>query len=186
MNDALYEKLTRLQWLLHKQQIRGYAAGGPVADPTRGQGRILAILKMRDGISAKDLSYLLGIRVSSLNETLSKLEKSGHIVREPSDGDKRVTLVRLTEKGQNEPMPEIPDFTDVFSIFSAEEQARFGDYLDRVIAALESRLGTADDEAFERIRSLHEHFAGPMREHHHRHHLGKNFHPFDWYGKRGF
>jgi DNA-binding MarR family transcriptional regulator len=198
MNDELYEKLTRLQWLLHKQQIRGYAAGGPMADPTRGQGRILAILKMQDGISTKYLSYLLGIRVSSLNETLAKLEKSGHILRESSNDDGRVMLVRLTEKGKNEQAPEMPGFIDIFSVLSEEEQALFGEYLDRIIAALESKLGTDGDEMFERMRAWHSHFAdkmeGPGRERfekmtgkfHRRHHHGYNcaegFCKFDWFG----
>jgi DNA-binding MarR family transcriptional regulator len=90
MNNELYEKLTRLQWLLHIQQMDSYRRGGHLADTTRGQGRILAVLKMRDGISTKDLSYLLGLAVSSLNEFLSKLEKGGYITREPSEQDKRV------------------------------------------------------------------------------------------------
>lgn len=98
MNTELYDKLTRLQWLLHKQQIKTHTMGGPMADTSRGQGRILAVLKMKDGISTKDLSYLLGIRTSSLNELLAKLEKSGYITREPSKKDKRVMLIYLTDR----------------------------------------------------------------------------------------
>lgn len=71
----VYEKLTRLQWSLHKQQIFAHAEYGPFADTSRGQGRVLAILKMKPEISTKDLAYLLGIRQQSLNELLNKLEK---------------------------------------------------------------------------------------------------------------
>ena len=143
INTKLYEKISRLQWLLHKHQMRGYAQGGPMADPTRGQGRILAILKMQDGISTKDLSYLLGIRVSSLNELLAKLEKAGYVTREPAEADKRVMLVKLTEKGTSEQQREWTP-GDIFSCLSAEEQSTFGGYLDRVIASLEE--GFADEE----------------------------------------
>ena len=149
MNYDLYEKLTRLQWLLHKQQVRGYADGGPMADTTRGQGRILAVLKLRDGISTKDLSYLLGVRVSSLNELLAKLERSGHVTREPSEEDKRVMLVKLTEKGKSVEEPDTVDYRDIFACLTDEEQKAFGEYLDRVIAALIEKLGYDDEEEFE-------------------------------------
>jgi len=157
MNNELYEKLARLQWLLHKQHIRGYAEVGPMADTTRGQGRILAVLKLRDGISTKDLSYLLGLRVSSLNELLSKLEKNGHVTREPLEQDKRVLLVKLTDKGREEPGPA--DFGDIFASLSDEEKQAFGGYLDRVIAALAEKFGPGDEEEFERMAAAREHFA---------------------------
>ena len=165
MNHELYEKLMRLQWLLHKQQMRGHARGGPMADTTRGQGRILAVLKLRDGISTKDLSYLLGVRVSSLNELLFKLEKSGHVTREPSEQDKRVMLVKLTDKGRSVEEPSKVGFDDIFACLSDEEQQVFGEYLDRVINALAEKLGYDNDEEFERMQAAREHFAKMMGGH---------------------
>ena len=158
MNYELYEKLTRLQWLLHKQQIRGYADRGPMADTTRGQGRILAVLKLRDGISTKDLSYLLGVRVSSLNQLLAKLERNGHVTREPSEQDKRVMLVKLTDKGRSAEEPDAVDIGDIFGCLSDEEQRVFGEYLDRVITVLTEKVGYDDEEEFERMRAAREHF----------------------------
>jgi len=158
MNNELYEKLTQLQWLLHRQQIRGWAENGPLADTTRGQGRILALLKMKDGISTKDLSYLLGVRVSSLNELLAKLEKTGYVSREPAEQDKRVMLVKLTKKGASEQQPAPFDFGDIFSCLSEEEQERFGDYLDRIIAALHANFGDEEEDAREKIEALRERF----------------------------
>ena len=154
MMNELYEKLTELQWLLHKQHIRGWAASGPLADTSRGQGRILAVLKLRDGISTKDLSYLLGLRVSSLNELLAKLEKGGYVSREPSEQDKRVMLVKLSEKGKNEQEPKPFDFSDIFSCLSDDEQTTFGEYLDRLITALHAIVGEDDDEVFQKMEAL--------------------------------
>ena len=144
-NTALYEKLEGLHRLLHKHHLRAYAESGPMADPTRGQGRIIAILKMQDGISTKDLSYLLGIRISSLNELLSKMEKAGYIHREPSEADKRVMLVKLTEKGKSERQQEWNP-GEIFDCLSEEEQKAFGESLDRVIASIETDLGKEADE----------------------------------------
>lgn len=145
MNAELYEKLSQLQWLMHKQRLRTYAESGPMADPTRGRGRIFALLKMQDSISTKDLSYLLGIRVSSLNELLAKMEKSGYITREPSETDKRVMLVKLTEKGKNEQQEEWNPGA-IFTALSEDEQKAFAGYLDRVIAAIETQIGEETDE----------------------------------------
>ena len=145
MNNELNEKLSRLQWLRHKQHMRAHVEGGLMADQTRGQGRILAMLKMQDGISTKDLSYMLGIRISSLNELLAKMEKSGYITREPSVADKRVMLVKLTEKGKNEQQQELNP-GDIFNCLSEEEQKVFGDYLDRIIVVIETEIGVEVNE----------------------------------------
>lgn len=170
MNNELYEKLTQLQWLLHKQQIRGWAQGGPLTDHTRGQGRILAFLRLRDGISTKDLSYLLGMAISSLNEMLAKLEKGGYITREPSEEDKRIMLVKLTEKGKVEEQSATPDMGNIFVSLSEEEQKTFGDYLDRIILTMEKYFSESGDETFNRKREAYERFGYDCH-----HHMVKDF-----------
>ena len=85
---AIYEKLSTLQWLMKRRQMFSQAESGPFADSTRGQGRILAMLKIQPEIATKDLAYLLGIRQQSLNELLNKLEKNSYVERRPSEKDK--------------------------------------------------------------------------------------------------
>lgn len=151
-------KLRRLSWLLQRQdRMRGFARPSPVADPSQGQGRILAMLKLRDGVSTKDLSYLLGIRTSSLNEALVKLEKAGLVRREASEADRRVMLVKLTKKGRNAEQREVAP-PDVYSCLTDQEQTDLCAYLDRVIAALETELGPDSPEAFERMMDARERF----------------------------
>lgn len=147
MDEAtLCAKLFHLQWLMHRHRLRAFHLS-PMADPTRGQGRILALLKLHDNISTRDLTYLLGIRVSSLNELLHKLEKGGYIRRVPSEEDRRVTLVQLTEKGR-EKKQTIPKLS-LFDDFTEEERADFSRYLDRLIKTLEAMIQEADAGAFE-------------------------------------
>ena len=58
MNDmytATYEKLSTLQWLMKRRQMFSQAESGRFADSTRGQGRILAMLKIQPEIATKDL-----------------------------------------------------------------------------------------------------------------------------------
>ena len=163
MKNELYEKLTQLQWLLHKQQLRSWAEFGPMADTSRGQGRILAMLKIKDGISTKDLSYLLGVRVSSLNEMLSKMEKNGFITREPSEQDKRVMLVYLTEKGREEQQEQSADMNDIFDSLTAAEQALFSEYLDRIISKLTEGESDVKEDMKKKMDSLKSRF-GEMGE----------------------
>lgn len=174
ISNELYQKLSKLQWLLHRQHLKGYATGGPTADPTRGQGRILAVLKMQDGVSTKDLSYLLGIRVSSLNELLVKLEKNGYITRESSEEDKRIILVKLTEKGRSEKQKD-GELGNIFDCLSEEEQKNFGEYLERVITALEDELGDRSEVDFGWMATAHERFG---RNFHQMFSMGHGRHPF--------
>lgn len=166
--QELFEKIMRLQGLLQRQRMQLRAARGPFADPTRGQGRVLAILKMKPEISTRDLSYLLDIRQQSLSELLSKMEKAGYIVRSPLETDRRVMVVKLTEKGENA-QQENPDFSNLFDCLTQEEQNAFDGYLSRIISALETNLdgesrearwmeqtrAKMGDEAFERFLSTH-------------------------------
>lgn len=143
-NHDLHTKFRAVMHGLRAQRHRGH--GGP-EDPTRGQGRILAALKLQDGLSTKDLAYVLGLRVASLNELVAKLEKSGFVTREPSEQDKRVTLIRLTEQGRASEQ-ETEEF-DAFSVLTDEEREQLGAYLDRIIEHLGEQAGEGDDE-FER------------------------------------
>ncbi|MFD2757777.1 MarR family winged helix-turn-helix transcriptional regulator [Gulosibacter faecalis] len=117
---------------------------GPAADPTRGQGRILATLKLQDGVPTKDLAFILGMRVASLNEALAKLERAEFVTREPSPDDKRVMLIRLTEAGRNTEQ-FTPQRPDAFSTLSDDERDQLGALLDRVIEQLESQQPEEDE-----------------------------------------
>ncbi|GHU83167.1 MarR family transcriptional regulator [Clostridia bacterium] len=160
----LQEKLQRLMWLSHAYARKNHMERGPMADTSRGQGRVLAALKMQPEISTKDLAFLLGMRTQSLNELLAKLEKNGFITRPQSETDKRVVLVRITEKGRSEEQQE-PEFSDIFSCLNAQEQEKFSEYLDRVIVALEAQAGAeADGAEFERLRAARERFGENFEE----------------------
>ncbi len=142
-NMELFSKLAKIERLMHREQGRLHREGRHFADTSRGQGRILAMLKIKDGISTKELSYLLGIRVSSLNEMLAKMEKNGYISRKPSAKDKRVSIIYVTEKGRSEIFEPV-EVPAIFNCFSDEEKETFCSYLDRLIIELETR-NTSED-----------------------------------------
>ncbi|WP_294897714.1 MarR family winged helix-turn-helix transcriptional regulator [uncultured Eubacterium sp.] len=175
----IYEKLSTLQWLMKRHQMFRQAESGPFADTTRGQGRILAMLKIQPEIATKELAYLLGIRQQSLNELLNKLEKNGYVERKPSKSDKRVMIVHLTEKGKQLQQPET-DYQNIFSCLLPEELQQLSQYLDRIIDAFQAQTGNPSgenewgdwmsqarermgDEHFEQLMSMRERAFGHMR-----------------------
>lgn len=170
-NHELQQKLRSLSWLLvRREKMRGRR--NPAGDPSRGQGRILAMLKIQDGIATRELAYLLGIRPSSLNESLGKLERTGLITRQPSAEDGRVMTIHLTEEGAatEQIVEEKPS---LFAGFSADEQQQLGEYFDRLIAALEDEEGVSGPDKDRDGRRMREHFSqgrggyGKRRRHGH-------------------
>lgn len=87
MNEIICYKLYFINELLEQKSKMDQSK---INNLSRGQGRVLAILKKKDNITTKDLAILLGISISALNLLLNRLKKSGFIVKEPSKEDKRV------------------------------------------------------------------------------------------------
>ncbi|MFX3617782.1 MAG: MarR family winged helix-turn-helix transcriptional regulator [Sporolactobacillus sp.] len=137
----LFGQFAQLEWQLHRYHQLGQRIYGPMSDPHRGQGRILALLKMKPEISQKDLSYLLDIRPQSLGELLAKLERGGYISREPSETDRRIMNIKLTAEGAKA-TEHRPDSDTLFDCLSEEEQATFNSYLSRMIQSLKEKFNT--------------------------------------------
>lgn len=142
----IYEKLSTLQWLMKRHQMLCQTESGPFADTARGQGRILAMLKIQPEIATKDLAYLLGIRQQSLNELLNKLEKNGYVERKPSDADKRVMIVHLTEKGKDVKQSQT-DYREIFDCLNPEELEQLSHYLNRLIEAFRAQNDPMSEDA---------------------------------------
>jgi len=148
-------QLQQLQMLMHRAM---FAHFGKMHNPHKGQGRVLAILKMKPEISQKELTYLLNMSKQAVAELIGKLEKSGAITREPSEADKRVMRIKLTEEGakaitysdDNRFEP-----TKIFDCLEAEELAQFSEYLGRIIKRYEAQFPGED---FEHRRKIIEHF----------------------------
>ncbi|GAA1857681.1 MarR family winged helix-turn-helix transcriptional regulator [Myceligenerans crystallogenes] len=154
------QRLVAVGMLQRHQMWGGRIPGGrrtPWQDPTQGQGRVLALLKLQPETTQKELTFLLGMSRQSLAELLAKLEKQGLVEREPSPDDKRVVVVRLTAAGQEaeqaatEPAPA----GDLLDVLEDDEVARLSAYLGRVLERAETEFGeefTERREAFEEMR----------------------------------
>ncbi len=111
-----------------------------------GQARILALLQVQDGMSQKDLAFLLGIRPQSLTIALEKLETEGLIERKQDEDDKRTRRVFITEAGKakaNEAAEERAARADeVFAVLSDEEKDQLGAILSKLAASMEEQQHT--------------------------------------------
>lgn len=114
-------------------------------NPMRGQGRILALLALKDGIVSRQISQILDIRPSSLNESLGRLEARGLIERRKSESDGRRVEVYLTEAGRDAAKAlEARDPSAMFDCLTDEEREQLGMLLDKVIqSARDRRHGVA-------------------------------------------
>lgn len=170
-NNDLVGLFVRIGELLHRQRHYAHQTRGPAADPHRGQGRVLALLKMRPEISQKDLSYLLDIRPQSLGELLAKLERNGYIQRDTSEDDRRAMNIRLTEAGAAA-TERTGAQSDMFSSLDGEEQGILKEYLERIIAELEESLASMRDDPDFAEGCRHGH--GPHGPHDHPHEMGRH------------
>lgn len=136
-------KFAYTHFLLRRHRRQAAERLDPITDPSRGQGRVLALLKLRDGLSTRDIATVLGVRVSSLNELLSKMDKAGYLSRSPSPQDRRVSLVHLTAAGKAVEQ-RLPPSPALFEDFTDAEREQFEGYLDRLITTL--RQGVPEDE----------------------------------------
>ena len=195
MNEIIVtinEQLQHLQMLMHRTMFSHF---GKMHNPHRGQGRVLALLKMKPEISQKELTYLLNMSKQAVAELISKLEKSGYITREPSETDRRVMTIKLTDEGAKavtDADDNTFETTKIFDCLNDDELTTFSNYLGRIIKQCEEQF---PDEDFEQRRKMMENFMlsyghGHGFEHDHNHdfhghgqHFGRGFNPAEAWHK---
>lgn len=148
MENQMNEQFMKLQHDLHRY-LRSRAAKNHTMGPHRGQGRILALLKLNPEISQKELTFVLNMRPQSVGELLQKLEDKEWITREASEADRRVMIVRLTElgKAEAEKVSERPDFgEELFADFTDEEKAEWSRLVEKLSNTLKSHFSEEESE----------------------------------------
>lgn len=100
----------------------------------RGQGKILRILSQKEQMTQKELQEILEIQPGSMSEIISKLECRGMLERIRDEQDKRMIVLKITERGKAEVMekPRHEMERELFHALSKEEQ----DNLKRLLKKL--------------------------------------------------
>jgi DNA-binding MarR family transcriptional regulator len=131
----------------------------------RGQERLLRLLATRDGISNAEIAEALDIRPSSVSTLVGKLEDSQLIERRPSEDDKRVQLIYLTDDGRKliSTGRELrDDFSEAaFAGLSTQEQQQLSDLLKKLLASMQD-----DDIMDSTQRSMAEMMRQAQKLHH--------------------
>ena len=146
-NQLLFHKFIMINEVLDR---RNKKQNPEMKSITKGQGRLIGFLKRKDGFSTKELSEILNISVTSLNETLNKLEQQNLIRKVPSPKDKRVLLVELTEEGRAIEFKNHEDI-DIFDTLSEEEKENLNEYLNRLTVALHNKFKEENPEKYEKL-----------------------------------
>ena len=120
--------------------------GGPRPawhDPSQGQGRVLALLRLQPETTQRELTFLMGMSRQALAELLAKLEAKGLVEREASTTDRRVVVVRLTEAGRQaqEQARAAAEPTDLLDVLTDDEVATLAALLERVQTRVHTELG---------------------------------------------
>jgi DNA-binding MarR family transcriptional regulator len=101
------------------------------------QGRIMFVLWEKDGIAINELAKRTSLAKSTLTSMLDRLEEDGHVVRVPSDEDRRKILIKRTEKDRawQETYVQVSrEMAELFYAgFSANEIDTFEAYLSRIL-----------------------------------------------------
>ena len=147
MNEILFHKLYFINELFEQKIKMNQSDMGNLS---RGQGRVLAILKRKDNISTKNLAIILGISISALNSLLTKLEKNGFIIKEQSNEDKRILLVKLTDKGHNYVLKPSIDYK-IFDCLDDNQKQDFDSYLNLIIREILEDLKKDNPEKFDKL-----------------------------------
>jgi len=154
VKKQLTKQLVRLEMLIFRHRMRTQAKTGSQMNQYKGQGRVLAILKLQPKIGQKELGYLLDMSKQALAEIIGKLEKSGYITRKQSEKDRRSYIITLTDSGRKA-LPDDISETDennelevMLDRFNDEEQHALSGFLSRMIDAFEEKYADTDEYDF--------------------------------------
>ncbi|WP_245607176.1 MarR family winged helix-turn-helix transcriptional regulator [Pseudonocardia spinosispora] len=100
VDESREESLPEAFWAVARE-LRGLSREHLAPwDLNPSQGRAMrTLIHNRDGIRLRDLAERLHIAPRSATEVVDDLESRGFAERLPDPGDRRATLVRLTEQG---------------------------------------------------------------------------------------
>ena len=129
----LHDNFRKVGALMRRERHREFMEGNYPST----QKRALTILAMNDGLSQRQLSFILGIRPQSSGEIVLKMEKAGWITRTTDENDNRVHRIFLTEEGKKQAdiITNAENKQDVFDCLSEDERNTLTDLLAKVVEA---------------------------------------------------
>ncbi|WP_099467947.1 MarR family winged helix-turn-helix transcriptional regulator [Konateibacter massiliensis] len=127
-----------------------------------GQDTLLQLVNTEPGLSQKDLAKKLNIQPPTVAVSIKRMEKAGWLKKEMDAGDKRISRIYITDKGQNA-LKKVKDKTKelnevLFNGISEEEKCLLRRILIQLIENVKSTMAQNEmDEVMEQFSKHHEH-----------------------------
>ena len=153
--NNLFKKVASMTWVLHKYHQKNHHNSQNTKKHYEKytENRILALLKLQEEISSKELMFILGIPKHYYKEAVEKMEKEEFILLTDSDND---TILKLTEKGRSaEIKNKKSEFDSIFDCLSEEEKENFGHYIDTIVSSVKSKFEDNSDNDTEFFDNFH-------------------------------
>lgn len=132
----LMAKIHQVSGRIFSRILRKYG----VDEINPAQGRILFVLWSEDEIPISELARRTMLSKSTLTSMLDRLEKAGYLTRIRSKGDRRLILIRRTEKDKKlkTTYAQVSDeMTNLFyNGFASTDIDNFENYLKRILTNL--------------------------------------------------
>ncbi len=105
---------------------------------------LLYLTRCQEAVTQRELEGELGLRPSTVNGIVDRLEEKGYVVRRPSPRDARCRLISATEEGRRMADTFLSALDGADRAFEADlseaEQSQLRDMLCRIIANLENEV----------------------------------------------
>jgi DNA-binding MarR family transcriptional regulator len=126
-----------------KQQARDHGLTGP-------QVSALKILEAVGDLSLTELSERMSARNSTITGIVDRMERDGLVVRERSQTDRRVVIIRATDKGQRLarglPVGAVEVFTSALKSLSGDDRKELRRILGELGERVREEVARRDDE----------------------------------------
>ncbi len=114
-----------------------------------GQETVLLALDRFGSMTQRQLVERIGVEPPTLSAVASKLEAAGYIARKPCPGDRRSTLVSLTERGR----ALLPDIREIgLDLAEVTLNGMDAEQVETLMAGLRHAIGNLENEDATRSR----------------------------------
>lgn len=154
-DNSLIDDFFRITSILHRLDDTSARGHGPRSGTHRGQGRVLALLRLHPEIGQRKLAHLLDMRPQSLGEVLMRLERAGLISRAQAKNDRRAFVISLTAEGKKaaDAVGDEQRETDrIFDFLTKDEREHLTTLLTHVREELQKKAGGPQPEAAKTVR----------------------------------
>ncbi|MDD3184866.1 MAG: MarR family transcriptional regulator [Anaerostipes sp.] len=153
-NDDIYRMLHKIS---HKEAMLGMMYVREENIHPRQLPTLMTLLKESD-LTQRELAKRLGVQPSTMNVTISRMEKNGLVQRKQDSKDQRRSLISITEQGKEcfdrikVRMDELANC--IWKDFSEKEKEDMRRLLTKYVTSLDNQLEAVDKSKIEEVSKV--------------------------------